>query len=110
MRCRWGCLCDCVTVRLDGCSLAVVHGALRACSAAVLPLQHLCREAVASTPRPIDEPTCLAPCLPPTQVSDPFSAVALKGLFEALLAEGCVVVATSNRAPAELDRWELRAA
>lgn len=40
-------------VRLDGCSLAVVHGALRACSAAVLPLQHPCREAVASTPRPL---------------------------------------------------------
>ena len=31
-------------------------------------------------------------------------AVALKGLVEALLAEGCVVVATSNRAPWELDR------
>ncbi|EFN56377.1 hypothetical protein CHLNCDRAFT_22490, partial [Chlorella variabilis] len=34
-------------------------------------------------------------------------AVALKGLVEALLAEGCVVVATSNRAPWELDRHGL---
>jgi predicted ATPase len=36
------------------------------------------------------------------QVTDVFSAVALKGLFEALLAEGCVIVCTSNRAPREL--------
>lgn len=33
-----------------------------------------------------------------------FNAVALKGLMEALLDEGCVVVATSNRAPWELNR------
>ncbi|PRW45179.1 lactation elevated 1 [Chlorella sorokiniana] len=46
-------------------------------------------------------------CFDEMQVSDPFSAVALKGLFEALLAEGCVVVGTSNRAPAELDRHGL---
>ena len=45
----------------------------------------------------------LPPRCPP-QVGDPFTAVALKGLFEALVAEGCVVVATSNRAPSELDR------
>jgi predicted ATPase len=41
------------------------------------------------------------------QVTDVFSAVALKGLFEALVAEGCVVVATSNRAPWELPRHGL---
>ncbi|KAL4438248.1 hypothetical protein ABPG77_010609 [Micractinium sp. CCAP 211/92] len=37
------------------------------------------------------------------QISDTFTAAALKGLLEALVAEGCVVVATSNRAPHELD-------
>jgi predicted ATPase len=31
------------------------------------------------------------------QVTDVWSAVALKALFEALVAEGCVVVLTSNR-------------
>ncbi len=42
--------------------------------------------------------------MPVPQVGDPFTAVALKGLMEALMAEGCVVVATSNRAPSEFDR------
>ncbi|GFR49686.1 hypothetical protein Agub_g11835 [Astrephomene gubernaculifera] len=41
------------------------------------------------------------------QVTDVFSAVALKGLIEALTSAGCVVVATSNRAPHELPRHGL---
>ncbi|PSC70423.1 lactation elevated 1 isoform X1 [Micractinium conductrix] len=46
-------------------------------------------------------------CFDELQISDVFSAAALKGLLEALHAEGCVVVATSNRAPSELDRHGL---
>ncbi|KAL4857708.1 AFG1-like ATPase [Chlorella vulgaris] len=46
-------------------------------------------------------------CFDEVQVSDPFTAAALKGLVEALVAEGCVIVATSNRAPGELDRHGL---
>lgn len=38
------------------------------------------------------------------QVTDVFSAVALKGLFEQLAADGCVLVATSNRAPDQVRR------
>jgi hypothetical protein len=49
---------------------------------------------------------CLSEChkarTAAVQVGDPFTAVALKGLLEVLLASGCCVVATSNRAPAEL--------
>lgn len=49
------------------------------------------------------KPSWLLPLVSP-QISDTFTAAALKGLLEALVAEGCVVVATSNRAPHELDR------
>lgn len=49
-------------------------------------------------------PGPLAPGSSP-QISDTFTAAALKGLLEVLVEEGCVVVATSNRAPHELDRW-----
>ena len=38
------------------------------------------------------------------QSNDVFNIVALKGLMEALMDDGCVVVATSNRAPWELNR------
>ncbi|GLI71253.1 hypothetical protein VaNZ11_016376 [Volvox africanus] len=41
------------------------------------------------------------------QVTDVFSAVALKGLVEALTSAGCVLVCTSNRAPADLPRHGL---
>ncbi|KAG2436005.1 hypothetical protein HYH02_011718 [Chlamydomonas schloesseri] len=44
------------------------------------------------------------------QVTDVFSAVALKGLVEALTAAGCVLVATSNRAPEHLPRHGLHEA
>ncbi|GBF94229.1 hypothetical protein Rsub_06499 [Raphidocelis subcapitata] len=44
------------------------------------------------------------------EVTDVWSAVALKALFEALTSEGCVVVATSNRAPHELPRHGLHEA
>ncbi|KXZ47776.1 hypothetical protein GPECTOR_33g658 [Gonium pectorale] len=44
------------------------------------------------------------------QVTDVFSAVALKGLVEALSSSGCVLVATSNRAPLELPRHGLHEA
>ena len=40
-------------------------------------------------------------------MTDVFSAVALKGLWEALTGAGCVVVATSNRAPEDLPRHGL---
>ncbi|MEW5309365.1 MAG: hypothetical protein WDW38_001259 [Sanguina aurantia] len=46
-------------------------------------------------------------CFDEMQVSDVFSAVALKGIFEALNASGCVVVCTSNRQPHELPRHGL---
>lgn len=46
-------------------------------------------------------------CFDELQVNDVFNAVALKGLMEALIQEGCVVVATSNRAPWELNRHGL---
>jgi predicted ATPase len=39
-----------------------------------------------------------------------WSAAALKALLEALTAEGCVVVTTSNRHPAELPRHGLHEA
>lgn len=39
-----------------------------------------------------------------------FSAAALKALLEALTAEGCVVVTTSNRHPADLPRHGLHEA
>jgi predicted ATPase len=51
-------------------------------------------------------PTCCM-CL---QVGDVFSATALKALLEALTAEGCVVVTTSNRHPADLPRHGLHEA
>ncbi len=41
------------------------------------------------------------------QVTDVFAAVALKGLVEVLTAEGCTVVATSNRPPWDLPRHGL---
>ncbi|GIL54549.1 hypothetical protein Vafri_10294, partial [Volvox africanus] len=41
------------------------------------------------------------------QVTDVFSAVALKGLVEALTSAGCVLVCTSNRAPLDLPRHGL---
>jgi predicted ATPase len=44
------------------------------------------------------------------QVGDVFSAAALKALLEALTAEGCVVVTTSNRHPADLPRHGLHEA
>jgi predicted ATPase len=47
-------------------------------------------------------------CCP--QVGDVFSAAALKALLEALTAEGCVVVTTSNRHPADLPRHGLHEA
>ena len=50
------------------------------------------------------------PCLPSPaapQVSDVFSAVALKALLEGLTQAGCVVVTTSNRAPRDLPRHGL---
>ncbi|GAB4817182.1 hypothetical protein N2152v2_004228 [Parachlorella kessleri] len=43
-------------------------------------------------------------CFDEVQSDDVFNIVALKGLMEALMDEGCVVVATSNRAPWELNR------
>ncbi|KAK9864901.1 hypothetical protein WJX84_010909 [Apatococcus fuscideae] len=43
-------------------------------------------------------------CFDEVQITDPFTAIALKGLVEVLMEEGCVVCATSNRAP-----WELSA-
>lgn len=45
-----------------------------------------------------------------SQVGDVFSAAALKALLEALTAEGCVVVTTSNRHPADLPRHGLHEA
>jgi predicted ATPase len=44
------------------------------------------------------------------QVGDVFSAAALKALLEALTAQGCVVVTTSNRHPADLPRHGLHEA
>ncbi|KAG2426188.1 hypothetical protein HXX76_013169 [Chlamydomonas incerta] len=44
------------------------------------------------------------------QVTDVFSAVALKGLVEALSGAGCVLVGTSNRAPEHLPRHGLHEA
>ena len=38
------------------------------------------------------------------QSNDVFNIVTLKGLMEALMDEGCMVVTTSNRAPWELNR------
>jgi predicted ATPase len=49
-----------------------------------------------------------AACL--SQIGDVFSAAALKALLEALTAEGCVVVTTSNRHPADLPRHGLHEA
>eukprot|EP00884_Botryococcus_braunii_P008027 jgi/Botrbrau1/17225/Bobra.0621s0003.1 len=46
-------------------------------------------------------------CLDEMQVPDPFAAIALKGVMESLLEEGCVIVATSNRAPWDLNRQGL---
>lgn len=46
-------------------------------------------------------------CFDEMQVTDPFAAVALKGVMEALLEEGCIIVATSNRAPWDLNRHGL---
>lgn len=40
-------------------------------------------------------------------MTDPYTAVVLKGLFEALMDEGGVLVCTSNRAPDELPRQGL---
>lgn len=44
---------------------------------------------------------------PGMQITDPYTASILKGLFEVLLAEGCIVCMTSNRAPWELPRHGL---
>jgi cell division protein ZapE len=49
-------------------------------------------------------------CFDEMQVGDVFSAAALKALLEALTAEGCVVVTTSNRHPADLPRHGLHEA
>eukprot|EP00798_Chlamydomonas_sp_ICE-L_P007742 gene7742-917_t len=49
-------------------------------------------------------------CFDEMQVSDVFSAVALKGLMEVLTSSGCVVVCTSNRAPRDLPQHGLHEA
>lgn len=46
-------------------------------------------------------------CFDEVQVSDPFTAVALKGVFEHLLESGAVLVMTSNRHPKDLNRHGL---
>ena len=38
------------------------------------------------------------------QIDDPFTAVALKGVMEALMDQGTVIVCTSNSAPWDLNR------
>lgn len=38
------------------------------------------------------------------QIDDPFTAVALKGVMEALMDHGTVIVCTSNSAPWDLNR------
>ncbi|KAK9816417.1 hypothetical protein WJX72_000026 [[Myrmecia] bisecta] len=53
------------------------------------------------------EPGAALLCFDEVQVTGPFEAVALKGVMEALLAKGCVIVATSNRAPGALNRQGL---
>lgn len=50
-------------------------------------------------------PTLL--CWDEAQVNDPFTAVALKGILEHLLSLGAVLVFTSNRHPADLNRYGL---
>ncbi|CAG9464059.1 unnamed protein product [Pedinophyceae sp. YPF-701] len=49
-------------------------------------------------------------CLDELQVTDPFTAAALKGLLEPLLGEGAMVVATANRAIDEMPRQGLHEA
>lgn len=46
-------------------------------------------------------------CFDEVQVTDPFSAVVLKGLMECAIDEGGVVICTSNRSLAELPRQGL---
>ena len=87
---------DELQVRLPRCSCASV-----ACMLPVAPAHLPCHRELALSLAPPSGPTRFR-CM---QISDVFSAAALKGLLEALHAEGCVVVATSNRAPSELDRW-----
>jgi predicted ATPase len=41
-------------------------------------------------------------------VTDPFTAIVLGGLLERLLARGAVVVATSNKAPRELNQYGMQ--
>ncbi|KAK9808342.1 hypothetical protein WJX73_003940 [Symbiochloris irregularis] len=43
-------------------------------------------------------------CFDEVQVTDPFAAVALKGILEALLEMGVIIVATANRAPWDWNR------
>ncbi|BDA42478.1 probable AFG1-like ATPase [Coccomyxa sp. Obi] len=43
-------------------------------------------------------------CFDEMQIDDPFTAVALKGVMEALMDQGTVIVCTSNSAPWDLNR------
>ena len=42
-------------------------------------------------------------CVISLQIGDPFAAIALKGVFEALMEYGTVIVCTSNLAPWDLN-------
>lgn len=82
---------------LHGCSAHTTH--------TLGPRHSLKHSAMPNTPHAAN--FLLLVCL---QVGDVFSAAALKALLEALTAEGCVVVTTSNRHPADLPRHGLHEA